>query len=173
MPLLTPDALSEAITAVGEAWLSAGHTPSLAGINVGQAPYGNCDTFAREVTAHLNEQGWDTSALMNVELANFMALSEDEEGGVLDRRLLAKHWPAVKPPQGLNWQHLEILAEDADWGPGTHVWLVLDGRHYDSQTPQGTDNFLELPFFSTGIADWKLERGTRVPAVASRKRQPR
>ena len=39
-----------------------------------------------------------------------------------------------------NYELWEIL-------PG-HVWVYLDGKHYDSECPEGVDTPLELPIFA-------------------------
>ena len=31
--------------------------------------------------------------------------------------------------------------------PGYHVWLYIDGKHYDSECVEGVDNPFKLPFF--------------------------
>ncbi len=164
---LTPETLSQAVHDLGTQWVAEGQAPSLADINRGL-----CIAFAKAVAQHLEDQGWDTSQLFDVELANFLALDQDSDGGMLDQALLAKHWPAVQPTQGLTWEHLEQLAFDANWSVGTHIWLLLDGKHYDAQCPEGVSNFLELPFFAEGIREWSIEKGL-TPAAPRAKRGPR
>lgn len=166
---LTPAALSEAIESLGREWLQSGQAESLTHIN-----QGSCIAFAKAVSSRLQDAGWNTASLVDVELANFLALEEDMDGGVLDRALLAKHWPEVRPPAGLTWDHLEQLAEEADWRVGTHIWLTFEGKHYDAECPGGVANFLELPFFSTGIHDWAMEKRLlpHAPAPAVRKPRP-
>ena len=133
---------------------------------------GSCIAFAKAVLSRLEETGWSTTAVFDVELANFLELEEDMDGGVLDRALLAQHWPAVQPPAGLTWEHLEQLAEEADWRVGTHIWLTFEGKHYDAECPDGVANFLELPFFSTGIRDWAMEKGLMPAARALKRPRP-
>jgi len=145
----------------------SGQAASLAHIN-----QGSCIAFAKAVLSRLEETGWDTAAVFDVELANFLELEEDMDGGVLDRALLAQHWPAVQPPPGLTWEHLEQLAEEADWRVGTHIWLAFEGQHYDAECPTGVANFLDLPFFSTGIRDWAMEKGLLPAPRAARKPRP-
>jgi len=134
-------------------WLAEGHTKDARGINVGECRYGNCEDFAKEVIESLGDA---PDGVQEVDVAMF-TLPEDGdlfEGAPFDRKLLRKHWPAVVPPEGLSWDDLNQLSEAAGFSPGTHIW-VTDGKyHYDSECPDGTENFFELPFFKRVIASW-------------------
>lgn len=147
--------LSKHITEVMHEWLTNDSAWSAQEINSGGARGGNCADFAKDVLARLAKTPY-AEKVWDVDLANFQAPEEGvEEGRPLDRSLLAEHWPAVKPTQGLTWKDLDRLSQDAGWSSGIHVWLVHGDRHYDAECPQGTENFLELPFFERVISEWK------------------
>lgn len=43
-----------------------------------------------------------------------------------------------------------VSTDDVDLGPhqgGRHEWIYVDGRHYDSETPYGTDDPHDLGYF--------------------------
>jgi len=138
-------------------WLAEGHTKDARGINVGQCRYGNCEDFAKEVVGSLDDAPED---VQEVDVAMFTCPEDNDffEGAPFDRELLKRYWPAVQPPEGLTWDDLDELSAAAGFSPGTHIW-VTDGKyHYDSECPEGTENFLELPFFQRVIASWVEER---------------
>ncbi|SOC26355.1 hypothetical protein [Thalassospira xiamenensis] len=85
-----------------------------------------------------------------------------EEGRPLDRRLLAEDWPEVVPPPGMDWDSLDEWAADIALSGGHHVFLVHDAKlFFDAECPEGTPNFLELPFFQRLIQSWKEEKGMK------------
>ncbi len=165
--------LSKHIHALRDQWLAQGRAQSFEEINSGAARGGNCNDFARELVDVLEEAGVEN--VCDFELANFQV---EEPGALfelagrpLDRQLLSAHWPKVQPTQGLDWNDLEQLAEDASWDTGTHAWVVHEQRHYDCECPQGVENFLELPFFQRAIASWKEEKQA-APSRAARRPGP-
>lgn len=144
-------------------WIDGGGAVDARQINRGEAALGCCDDFASAVYETLGGQrvAYDEMGLFEVGIDGFMMVDDDENydpGRPLDRALLSKHWPAIQPTQGLDWDDLDRLSEDAGFSVGTHVWLVLDQRHYDAECPEGVDNFFDLPFFQRVIASWKEER---------------
>ena len=162
--------LSKHIHALRDQWLTGCLAQSYVEFTSGAARGGNCNDFARELVDVLEEAGVEN--VCDFELANFQveepgALFE-QAGRPLDRQLLSTHWPKVQPTQGLGWDDLERLAEDAGWDTGTHAWVVHEQRHYDCECPQGVDNFLELPFFERAIASWKEEKQATPARVARR-----
>lgn len=43
-----------------------------------------------------------------------------------------------------------VATEDVDGDTSTlpgHVWIVVNGRHYDAETPEGVDDFRQLKIF--------------------------
>lgn len=175
---LSEKILSENIRELREQWLTQGDAESYEEINSGAARGGTCNTFAQQVLDAIRghedlleasdvelanfQVHKDFLEASDIELANFQVEEPDglyeTEGRPLDRELLKTHWPQVQPTQGLSWDDLEQLADDAGWSSGTHVWVVHQKRHYDCECPEGVANFLELPFFQRAIASWKLDR---------------
>lgn len=43
-------------------------------------------------------------------------------------------------------------------GRGEHVWTYFEGRHYDSEAPEGVEDWLELPFFKRNYVNRKKPR---------------
>ncbi|MGY3582267.1 hypothetical protein ACVIGB_000808 [Bradyrhizobium sp. USDA 4341] len=153
--------LSLAIRSTLQQWLSVGSALDGQQINSGAARGGCCSDFASEV---LKELGGvlvaDRLGIETLDIGNFQVSDDDDvDGRPLDRELLRRHWPKVIPPGELDWGDLDRLSEDAGFSGGTHVWLALNGRHYDAEAPEGVENFLELPFFQRVVASWIAERG--------------
>lgn len=144
--------LSAAIRTVRARLLDAGRYPDLPSINAG-----GCTAFTRAVRRELGREFCDEIGLEELGIDNLME-SEDDEPTVMDRALLAEHWPLVVPPEGLGWDDIDALAAAAGFSCGTHEWLVLDGRHYDAEAPDGVDNPFDLPFFQRVVAGWLEER---------------
>lgn len=67
----------------------------------------------------------------------------DDDG--LDYTYMIEHCGMVLP----DTLSRELL--DSVYLPG-HVWLCLDGLHYDSECPEGVSLFLDLPIFKRAIA---------------------
>lgn len=156
---LTADDITDAILTIRNHWLSTGLAESIEQAHRGEAPGGSCVTLVRELNAKLREDGFDLSDFHTVDVASFQVSCEDDDPGrPLDRKLLKKHWPHVKPTHGLDWNMLERLSEDAGWDSGTHMWSTFEGKHYDSECPHGVENFLELPFFERCIVGWLEEK---------------
>jgi hypothetical protein len=42
-----------------------------------------------------------------------------------------------------------------DYEPDTHVWLFLDGKHYDVENPNGVDAWYKLNFFKRDLKKYK------------------
>lgn len=131
---------------------------SAADINSGNHPRGCCSDFVSDVYGRF---GGPIIAyglgLSEVGIDAFMT-GEDGDNLRFDRDLLSRHWPNVMLPDGLTWDDMDRLAEDAGFNGGTHEWIVFESRHYDAECPDGVDNFLELPFFKRVIASWLAER---------------
>lgn len=74
---------------------------------------------------------------------------EDDRTGILrfDRKLLRRHWPAVKPPAPLTWNDVEAL----EMTDTRHAWIIFSQRHYDADAPDGVDNFFDLPLFRRNL----------------------
>lgn len=97
---------------------------------------GICDQFADEMEKTLSSIAAFAS-ILTVEGANFTI---EGEGEIFDQALLAKYW-AITPPVGWTWKELEAV------GFGQHVWIIVNGRHYDAECPDGVASFFDLPLF--------------------------
>jgi hypothetical protein len=151
-----PSALTAAILAVRGELVSTGRYASFQAINAGY-----CTDFCNDVTDRLGVPA-DAHEPFEVGIDNLMEC-EDDEPTVMDRALLAAHWPKIQPPEGLTWDEVDQLASDAGFSAGTHVWLCLDGRHYDAEAPEGVDNPFDLPFFQRVVGSWLEERPSPRP----------
>jgi hypothetical protein len=112
-------------------------------------------TFASDVMAKFTGVS-DTSRIEELDVSLFMmpslASGEHNYGFPMNRESLESY--KVAPPEGLSWDDLDHLSCFGSFSPGTHIWLFLDGRHYDAEAPEGVGSFYELPFFQRYIASW-------------------
>lgn len=85
---------------------------------------------------------------------NFIMHDDDGviEGSEFNRERVKEHWPTLSPPAWFGWDGLNKLSRKANFDAGTHIWVTLDGMHYDSECAGGVPNPLELPFFKRVIA---------------------
>jgi hypothetical protein len=151
--------LSKTILQVRSEWID-GTTFDVSDINCGAHPNGCCSDFVSTVYATFGgaKEVYELG-ISEVGIDGFMT---DRGDGCLsfDRSLLAMHWPAVMPPGDLTWDDMDALSEDAGFNAGTHEWMVLEGRHYDAECPEGVDSFFDLPFFRRVVASWMIERNS-------------
>lgn len=125
---------------------------------------GLCTSFADDIIAEMKEMfGGDVPDIQDIEIANFLEVDSEtglinDSGSPFDKGLISEFWPNVTPPEGLDWQAMDRLSELAEYGPGTHVFIEMDGLFFDSECPSGTNNFFELPFFRRMI-DHFVESG--------------
>lgn len=146
--------IAEAIIALREEYLATGQAPDVMTIN-----HGLCDSFADDITAHLTE----IEGLQAVDIAGFIEVDPDtgysyDSGGPFDLELIGAHWPNITPPEGLTWDDMNQLSEDAGFSCGTHVFLTFNGKFYDAEAEQGVYTPFELPFFQRVISSWQEER---------------
>jgi hypothetical protein len=92
---------------------------------------GLCSAFAEEIVSLINDDN-----VINISMDWFF---EDEEfnSNELDKwdQKVLKEW-------GIPYnEKLDNIIF------GYHVWVTDGERHYDSECPEGVENFLELPFF--------------------------
>lgn len=87
---------------------------------------------------------------------------EDYEPGYeeFDWELLKSHWPREYER---NYKNPDCALEV--YKGACHVWVYLDGKHYDSEAPEGVDNFFELPFFRRYEVQYLRERGVEAEDV--------
>jgi len=136
----THEQLMEAIIDLRERWIADGEAPSAYEINNGL-----CEDFAQAV---VDRFGGETDGLQIIWGDN---LSVDGEGYEWDVDLLREHWAGSAPTHGLDWADIrgDIPA---------HAWIVLDGRHYDAECPEGVDNLFELPLVRRGMEYFAARR---------------
>ena len=150
--------LTEAIQLELARWLADAPGTTARDINRGQGAHGCCSDFVCDVYERLG--GIDSAyelGLSEIGVDNFMDRDEDGECATFDQDLIKEHWPLVVPPEGMTWDDLSKMALTCGFSAGTHEWIHLNGRHYDSETPNGVDNFFDLPFFKRVIDSYHCE----------------
>lgn len=128
--------LTAAIAAHIKTYIEDGRAPNAYEINNGL-----CEDFAEEVVHHFVPR--ETDQFFTIWADN---LTVDGDGEEWDIPLIEQHWAASKPTHGLTW---EDVANEIP----SHCWIILNGRHYDAECPQGVDNFFELPLLQKGMAN--------------------
>lgn len=61
-----------------------------------------------------------------------------------DWPLIDAHWGGEKIPVCYRRPYQKASS-------GGHVWMTVEGRHYDAEAPEGVDFFLDLPFFENRL----------------------
>lgn len=151
----TAQRLTNSINEVLAFWIDTGTATNAKTINSG-----NCSEFSVDVMINLGglETAYDLG-INELDIAGLLEVGDGPDNGPqFDRELLATHWPNIQPPDGLTWDDLDQLSVDADFDSGTHVWLVLDGKHYDAEAPEGVENLFDLPFFRRIVDTWVNEK---------------
>jgi hypothetical protein len=146
----TRQQISDAIRALRAEYIKDGLAPSYYEINNGQ-----CVDFAEEIVKRLNSDLGASKELFTVEGANFYRCQDME---AWDGRLLRSYW-RIGPPPGFTWPRLNKL------NFGTHIWVVCEKRHYDSECPEGVDSFFDLPVFRRTLILHLREHGINCPDV--------
>lgn len=114
---------------------------------------GSCQDFAAELIRALDDRSmglrayeiWVDDLLQGDPL--------DDERGDFDRERVERDHPATRPPEDLGWDGMDVVAKEYDFAGGTHVWVVIEDRHYDAEAPEGVDNAFDLPFFKRKLDD--------------------
>lgn len=124
---------------------------------------GNCDMFADRFVTRVMEQSaeGDQPDIMEAEIVSYFVSDADgnvgDNGGPLDRELLAKVLPDMTPPNGMTWDELDDLISREQMGWGLHVFAVCDGRVYDSEAPDGVTGIFDLPFYERYLGRLELK----------------
>jgi hypothetical protein len=94
---------------------------------------GLCEEFAHDVVKHLKS---------SPQAVPHIVYTEDFEapGGGWNWGGAGPGGSVVDAPKSLSKNQLEGVS-------GGHCWVFLEGKHYDSEVPQGVENFFDLPFF--------------------------
>jgi hypothetical protein len=109
------------------------------GVSVERIGSGLCENFLHDVLDVWSGEGWPIR-----EGEGFTSVWTDEllsGSAKQDRQLIEKYWGGL--PEGFSDELLEFLGVNEP----NHVWLYIDGKHYDAEAPEGVTTFVELPFF--------------------------
>ena len=93
-----------------------------------------CVNFAEALAEVLSEAGYADVEILTTDLFFDTAteLAKEDEGEILYD---PSDYGSVKP-------------ENFQWTKnGYHGWIYVDGKHYDSDTSNGVENFYDLPIF--------------------------
>jgi hypothetical protein len=153
MTFPTRQQVSEAVRALRTEYIHKKLSPSYYEINNGQ-----CEDFAEEVVRRLAREHGESDLLFTVETANFYRSQDDE---FWDGRLLRSNYWRMEPPPGFTWDILNKIHF------GTHIWVVADKRHYDSECPEGVSSFFDLPIFKRALVEYLREQGVNCPDVVT------
>lgn len=66
---------------------------------------------------------------------------------VFDRSHLRALWATGPIPPTLSLDDLDAQARQMFDLYKHHEWMVLEGKHFDAEAPEGADSMLQLPFF--------------------------
>lgn len=135
--------ITQAILTLRSEYISEGQASSYYEIN-----NGDCEDFGEEIVSRVSLDG---SSAYTVCGENFMV---DCGGGdeSWDSKLLLDFW-GMSPPEQLTWDMLNEIPF------GGHVWITDGKRHYDAESPEGVENFFDLPIFRRPIVTYLRENG--------------
>lgn len=139
-------------------WLADAPGTTASDINRGEGAHGCCADFRSDIYERLGgvREAY-ALGLYDVGIDSFMECDDDGECNAFDVGLLGKHWPQVVPPAGMSWEDLDQMALVCGFSAGTHEWIVLNNRHFDAETPDGVDNFFDLPYFQRVVESYRAE----------------
>lgn len=139
------------ITSMVQNLIASGEIHEPADINTSAHPSLTCENFANDVVDSLPMELSQRAIVIGID--NFIMHDEDGviEGSEFNKEWVEEHWPTLSPPAWFGWDGLNELSRKANFGAGTHIWVTLDGIHYDSECTSGVSNPLELPFFKRAI----------------------
>lgn len=148
----TPQELTVAIRAKTAELIADGHSRNEFLINSGL-----CDTLAEEV---VDSFGGDQDEFFAVWGDGFTAVGPDgfADCQTWDVNLLSRVSPGTHPPHGLTW-------EDLHGHIPNHCWIVLQGRHYDAECPEGVDNLFDIPLCRRMVRDIVIEKAADAKAA--------
>lgn len=120
---------------------------------------GNCDIFADLLAKSIAISHVVVSENFGVrEISSYFEDYEDS-GMPLQRAEVLRDLPDMIPPSGLSWDQLDVFIEHANLGWGLHVFVVFDGKAYDSETPDGVFSFFDLPVFQRLLSVYEAKHG--------------
>ena len=110
---------------------------------------GQCQNFAEDILAALGGYGPETYELVT---DNFFNIRGEDGAGAAFKDESGKY-------MFLNYGRLpDDINPDDFFGMGDHEWIYHAGKHYDAETPNGVENFLDLPIFQRAINRYRRER---------------
>ncbi len=136
------EALTKIIRDVGQEYVANG-TP------LNEIGNGLCENFAFDVLEQWVGESWGCE-----EGGGFRSLWTDQlfkAEGEFDLDMISKYWGGM--PEDLEADIITILG----WYEPSHMWITTDGKHFDAETPEGVEKFVELPFFQRWIEVIKEE----------------
>jgi len=80
-----------------------------------------------------------------------------------DLERISERYPEIALPAGISWADMDVIARDYGFAGGSHVWSVIDGRHYDAETPNGVVNPFDLPYFVRVMEHYQTTKNAAVP----------
>ena len=104
------------------------------GINACDINKSECYNFAEELENTLSKNGYSNIEILTTDLFTDTAteFSKEDEDEIFYNPL---YYGSVKP---INFKWMKN---------GYHAWIYVNGKHYDSDAPNGVENFYDLPIF--------------------------
>lgn len=137
--------LTQAIKNKVAEYLQQGHAPNEFRINNGL-----CEDFAEEVVDELGGETDDFFTIWGIELTKVGSDGFADQQN-WDRELVQRISPKSHPTHNLTW-------DDVDGDIPNHCWIVLNGRHYDAECPEGVDNLFDLPICRRTIREILIDK---------------
>jgi hypothetical protein len=77
---------------------------------------------------------------------------------VFDKEHLRALWATGPIPPTITLDDLDEQAQSMFYAFRHHEWIVLDGKHFDAEAPQGANSVLQLPFFQRHLDHMQQEK---------------
>jgi len=139
--------VEELVCSVRDQMIAEGYATDAQGIN-----RGNCDIFADRLAHEIKTHSpGDLTNFGEREICDYFE-DREESGSPLVRDKLLRELPDMTPPAGMSWVQLDHVIERSGMGWGIHVFVVHNGKAYDSETPDGVTSFLDLPSYQRTLA---------------------
>lgn len=165
---MSKDLITTIILAERQRMIDDGEVDDFVEINSGQ-----CEDFALKVVAIFNDQASTrgTPEIGSFEINNFFQINPQtgfafEDGGSLDRELLARYVPHMNPPPNMTWDDLDAFIAETGIGWGLHVFIVCGGLVYDSEAPEGVESIFDLPLFQRFLERWEARKNAALAETA-------
>ena len=151
--------LTESIERVLKNWLDGESARSAIEIVSDVARWGTAKDFISDVYGDLDLHGVNVLGI-GIGQACFDDLINKVPGGdfVFDREHLRALWATGPIPPTLTHDELDDQAPTMFLVLRHHHWMVLEGRHFDAESPKGVDSVLQLPFFRRYLDSMQTEK---------------